>query len=208
KGLLANHGVRVSTIPKDLKPWLEKQRLWDGSPLPHGVAVRILLEFDRLRFIRSQILAVELQRRRMLAERNTSHAQVAHKLHRLGAIGVNGAWTFSTELFATRKFRNRKQVGSLVGLTPTPSDSGTCERELGIDKAGNKWVRGMAVEIAWAWLRFQPRSALSLWYQRRFGAGSKRLRKIGIVALARKLLIALWHWTEHDVLPEGATLKN
>ncbi|MCP4901103.1 MAG: transposase [bacterium] len=143
----------------------------------------------------------------LLAEHRTKDAQVAHKLHRLGAICTNGAWTFSTEFFATRRFKNRKQVGSLVGLTPTPSDSGNSERELGIDKAGNKWVRGMAVEIAWAWLRFQPRSALSLWYQRRFGADSKRLRKIGIVALARKLLIALWHWTEHDVLPEGATLK-
>ncbi len=207
KGLLANHGIRINTIPKILKPWLEEQRLWDGSPLPNGVAVRILLEHDRLRFIRSQILAVEMERRRLLAERKTKTAQVAHKLHRLGAIGVNGAWTFSTELFATREFKNRKQVGSLVGLTPTPFDSGGSNREQGIDKAGNKWVRSMAVEIAWAWLRFQPRSALSLWYQRRFGAGSKRLRKVGIVALARKLLIALWHWTEHDVLPKGATLK-
>jgi transposase len=207
KGLLANHGIRINTIPKNLKPWLEDQRLWDGSPLPGGVAVRVLLEHDRLRFIRSQILAVEMERRRLLSERKTKDAQVAHKLHRLGAIGVNGAWTFSTELFATREFKNRKQVGSLVGLTPTPFDSGESYREQGIDKAGNKWVRSMAVEIAWAWLRFQPRSALSLWYQRRFGAGSKRLRKIGIVALARKLIIALWHWTEHDVLPKGAILK-
>jgi transposase len=207
KGLLANHGIRINSIPRDLKPWLEEQRLWDGSPLPRAVGVRVLLEFDRLRFVRSQILAVEKERRRLLAERTTRDAQVAHKLKRLGAIGDNSAWVFSTELFATRTFKNRKQVGSLVGLTPTPSDSGESDRELGIDKAGNKWVRGMAVEIAWAWLRFQPRSALSLWYERRFGHGSKRLRKIGIVALARKLLIALWHWTEHDVLPKGATLK-
>ena len=131
----------------------------------------------------------------------------AHKLHRLGAIGVNSAWTFSSELFATRHFDNRKQVGSLIGLTPTPFDSGESGREQGIDKAGNKWARSMAVEIAWGWLRFQPRSELSIWYQRRFGGGSNRIRKIGIVALARKLMIALWHWTEHDVLPKGATLK-
>jgi transposase len=207
KGLLANHGIRVKSIPRDLKPWLEEQRLWDGSPLPRGAGVRILLEFDRLRFIRSQILAIEKKRRHLLAESKTKDAQVAHKLKRLGAVGDNSAWVFSTELFATRTFKNRKQVGSLVGLTPTPFDSGGSDREQGIDKAGNKWVRGMAVEIAWAWLRFQPRSALSLWYERRFGAGSKRLRKIGIVALARRLLIALWHWTEHDVLPKGATLK-
>ena len=207
KGLLANHGIRIGSIPKDLESWLEEQRLWDGSPLPRGVGVRILLEFERLRFVRSQILAVEKERRRLLAERQTKDAQFAYKLKRLGAIGDNSAWVFSTELFATRTFKNRKQVGSLVGLTPTPFDSGGSDREQGIDKAGNKWVRDMAVEIAWAWLRFQPRSALSLWFERRFGAGSKRLRKIGIVALARRLLIALWHWTEHDVLPQGATLK-
>jgi len=207
KGLLANHGIRIGSIPKNFESWLEEQRLWDGSPLPRGVGVRILLEFERLCFARTQILAIEKERRRLLAERTTRDAQFAYKLKRLGAIGDNGAWTFSTELFATRTFKNRKQVGSLVGLTPTPNDSGESDREQGIDKAGNKWVRGMAVEIAWAWLRFQPRSALSLWFERRFGAGSKRLRKIGIVALARRLLIALWHWTEHDVLPQGATLK-
>jgi len=207
KGLLANHGIRIKSIPRDLKPWLEEQRLWDGSPLPRGAGVRVLLEFDRLRFVRSQILAIEKERRRLLAECTTRDAMVAQKLKRLGAVGDNSAWAFSTELFATRTFNNRKQVGSLVGLTPTPFHSGESGREQGIDKAGNKWVRGMAVEIAWAWLRFQPRSELSLWYERRFGNGSKRVRKIGIVALARKLLIALWHWTEHDVLPKGATLK-
>jgi len=207
KGLLAGQGLRIGSIPKDLKKWLEEQRLWDGSRLPSGVAVRILMEHDRLSFVRSQILAVEKERRRMLAEQKTKDAQVAGKLHRLGAIGVNSAWTFSSELFATRHFDNRKQVGSLIGLTSTPFDSGETGREQGIDKAGNKWARHMAVEIAWGWLRFQPRSELSLWYQRRFGGGSKRMRKIGIVALARKLMIALWHWTEHDVLPKGATLK-
>ena len=207
KGLLANHGIRINSIPKDLRPWLEEQRLWDSSRLPSGVGVRILLEYDRLRLIHSQILAAEKKRRRLLAECKTKDAKVAHKLQRLGAIGHNSAWVFSTELFATREFKNRKQVGSLVGLTPTPFNSGDSHREQGIDKAGNKWVRGMAVEIAWGWLRLQPHSALSIWYQRRFGAGSKRLRKIGIVALARKLLIALWHWVEHDVVPEGATLK-
>ena len=197
----------LKAVVEEFKRWLEEQRLWDGSRLPSGVAVRILMEHDRLSFVRSQILAVEKERRRMLAEQKTKAAQVAHKLHRLGAIGVNSAWTFSSELFATRHFDNRKQVGSLIGLTPTPFDSGESGREQGIDKAGNKWARSMAVEIAWGWLRFQPRSELSIWYQRRFGGGSNRIRKIGIVALARKLMIALWHWTEHDVLPKGATLK-
>ncbi len=94
-----------------------------------------------------------------------------------------------------------------AGITPTPFDSGKTEREQGIGKSGSRWIRGAAIEFAWGWLRFQPQSALSQWYQERFGCGSKRLRKIGIVALARKLLVALWRYVETGVLPEGAELK-
>ncbi len=110
--------------------------------------------------------------------------------------------------FGWRDFKNGKQVGSMAGLTPTPFDSGKSVREQGIGKDGSRWVRGGAIELAWGWLRFQPESALSQWYQRRFGSGSKRLRKIGIVALARKLLIALWRFLETGVIPEGALLKT
>jgi transposase len=95
-----------------------------------------------------------------------------------------------------------------VGITGTPFKSGECDREQGISKAGNRRMRTMLVEIAWCWLRFQRRSALSLWWQRRFGAGNKRMRRIGLVALARKLLVALWRYLEHGVVPEGATLKT
>jgi transposase len=132
----------------------------------------------------------------------------AWRLFSLRGIGIESAWIYGTEYFGWRKFQNRKQVGSLAGLTPTPFESGTKEREQGIGKDGSRWVRGVAIEQAWAWLRFQPASDLSKWYERRFGHGSKRLRKIGIVALARKLLIALWHWVEHGVVPEGAVLKT
>ena len=114
----------------------------------------------------------------------------------------------TTEFFGWRDFRNGKQVGSMAGLTPTPFNSGGGEREQGIGKDGSRWVRGGAIELAWGWLRFQPQSALSQWYMRRFGSGSKRLRKIGIVALARKLLIALWRFLETGVVPEGALLKT
>jgi transposase len=122
-------------------------------------------------------------------------------------VGINTAWSLGTEFF-WRDFRNGKQVGSMAGLTPTPHDSGTKEREQGIGKDGSRWVRGDAIEFAWGWLRFQPESELSRWYQRRFGHGSKRLRKIGIVALARKLLVALWRFLETGVIPEGALLKT
>ena len=121
---------------------------------------------------------------------------------------MGSAWTLVTELFCWRDIKNGKQLGSLVGLTPTPYHSGKSEREQGISKAGNKHVRGLIVEVAWMWLRWQPRSALSQWYERRFGMGNKRTRKIGIVALARKLLIALWRYVKEGKLPEGAETKD
>jgi transposase len=207
KGLLAGHGVRISSIGRDLPEWLREQRQWDGSPLPPGLGRRVLIEYDRLVLTRAQIAAVEKERRRLLKHSQTCDAEVARKLMKLRAIGDSGGWTISSELLSWRSFNNRKQVGSIAGLTGTPFDSGGSDREQGIDKAGNKNVRAVAVELAWCWLRHQPHSALSVWYQRRFGAGGKRLRKIGIVALARKLLIALWRWVDQDVLPEGALLK-
>jgi transposase len=108
------------------------------------------------------------------------------------------------EVFGWRKFSNRKQVGSMVGLTPTPFASGERSREQGISKAGNRRLRRLLVELAWCWLRWQPHSALSQWYQRRFGGGQARLRKIGVVAVARKLLIALWKYLEQGEVPAGA----
>jgi transposase len=96
----------------------------------------------------------------------------------------------------------------LVGLVPMPYDSGTSQREQGISKAGNKHVRALMVELAWLWLRWQPTSALSQWYAQRFGAGNKRARKVGIVALARKLLIAVWRFVEQGELPAGAQEKD
>ena len=130
------------------------------------------------------------------------------QLNTLRGIGTNSAWLYVMEFFAWREFRNRKQVGALAGLTPTPHQSGQSCHELGIAKAGNRHIRAMAIEIAWGWLRFQPESALSRWYQERFGRGSARVRKIGIVALARKLLIALWRFPETGVLPQGAWCKS
>jgi transposase len=112
------------------------------------------------------------------------------------------------EFFAWRAFRNRRQVAGLAGLTPTPFQSGTSTREQGVAKAGNRIVRWMAIEIAWSWLRHQPESELSRWYNRKFGAGSSRIRRIGIVALARRLLIELWRYLETGALPDGALTKS
>jgi transposase len=111
-------------------------------------------------------------------------------------------------LFAWRHFTNRKQVGSCVGLTPTPYHSGDSRREQGISKAGNRRLRRLLIELAWCWLRWQPDTELSRWYRRRFGGGNGRSRKLGVVALARKLLIALWKYLQHGEVPTGARLAN
>ena len=126
---------------------------------------------------------------------------------RLKGIGENSAWLFVMEFFGWREFHNRREVGALAGLTPTPYQSGDESREQGISKAGNRPIRAMAIEIAWGWLRHQPQSDLSRWFQERFGHGSKRMRKIGIVALARKLLVAWWRYLEFGEIPTGAQLK-
>jgi transposase len=125
----------------------------------------------------------------------------------LKGIGVHSAWGFVMEFFGWRALRNGKEVGALSGLPPTPYASGTTAYERGMAKAGNAPSRTMAIEIAWGWRRLQPDSALTQWYQQRFGHGSSRLRRLGMVALARKLLIALWRFVETGLLPDGAALK-
>ena len=194
-GLLASQGLAPERIDARLPEWLATVRLWDGSALPPGARQRIEREFERWQFTHAQLLAIEKERREV------------RRLFALKGIGLGAAWTYGLEFFSWRQFRNGKQVGALAGLTPTPYQSGDSERELGISRAGNRWVRGLSIEIAWGWLRHQPRSALSLWYQERFARGGPRARKVGIVALARKLLVALWRYVEMGVLPEGAELK-
>jgi transposase len=206
KGLLATQGIQLCQLAGFDKR-LDALRLWDGSALAAELVAQLRREYERLEHVERQILAVERDRRQRLRQVKDTVSSQVQKLQRLRAIGPNSAWMFSTELFAWRQFRNRRQVGGIVGLTGTPYDSGQRPHEQGISKAGNPAVRAMAIEIAWVWLRYQPQSALSQWYQRRFGHGSTRLRRIGIVALARKLLIALWRYVEFDQLPEGAALK-
>ena len=118
-----------------------------------------------------------------------------------------GARVLATEIFGWRQIRNGRELGALVGLVPAPFQSGETAHDLGITRAGNKHVRRVMVQLAWSWLRYQPTSALAQWYQRRFGDGGRRMRRIGIVALARKLLIALWRLVEDGVIPDGAAVK-
>ena len=207
KSLLVSQGVKLA-IRRDFVDSLRQCRLWDGSPLPEHLVDRLEREYRRLETVRQQILQLEAQRREALKASTDEKVEKARQMKRLHGIGVNSSWLFVMEFFGWRQFENRRQVGSLAGLTPTPHESGAMSRELGIDKAGNARIRTMAIEIAWSWLRFQPKSELSLWFQRRFGNGGKRARRIGIVALARRLLVALWRFVDHGVVPAGAVLSK
>lgn len=208
KGYLANQGVCLGKVKDDFPERVEHQRLWNGEPLPAGLRARLLCEYQRFQLVQQQIKALEAERREALRHSTQPEVEQVRRLLRLRGIGINCAWLYVMEFFSWRAFRNRREVGALAGLTPMPHRSGEEDRELGISKVGNRHIRAMAIEIAWVWLRYQPNSELSRWYQRRFSKGSKRLHKIGIVALARKLLIAIWRYLEFGTLPAGAVLKS
>jgi transposase len=206
KGLLASYGVRMR-VGADFLYRLETRRLWDGRPVPGGLKKRLVREYERLEMVRAQIKQVEAERADLVKISESPDVEMVRQLLCLRGIGINSSWLYVMEFFSWREFRNRREVGALAGLTPTPHQSGDEARERGISKAGNCHIRSMAIQIAWAWLRWQPDSKLSRWYQERFANGSGRLRRIGIVALARKLLVDLWRYVEDGVIPEGAQLK-
>ena len=203
KGLLAGLGLQAS-VDEDFPERLEQLRQWDGSAVPEGLRGRLLREFERWRLVGRQIHELEKERTAAIRAGEGPEVEQVRPLLNLKGIGENGAWLLVNELFAWRRFENRRQLGSLAGLTPTPYDSGESRREQGISKAGNRRVRWMMVQLSWGWLQYQPDSELSRWYRRRFGDGNSRVRKIGIVALARKLLIALWRYLETGEPPAGA----
>jgi transposase len=208
KGLLASQGLALGQIDETLPERLAAARLWDGRALPADLQARLRREWERWRFVDRQIKEVDSERRRRIRQDDTPQVAGVRQLLGLTGVGINGAWLLEYEVFAWRKFSNRKQVGALAGLTPTPFASGESWREQGISKAGNRRLRKMLVELAWCWLRWQPSSALSQWYERRFGGGQARLRKIGVVALARKLLIALWKYRQEGEVPAGAQVGD
>ncbi|MCP4290199.1 MAG: IS110 family transposase, partial [bacterium] len=209
KGLLVQQGIKVSNpSQKKFLAVLEKVRTWNGQAVPPGLKAQVVREYERLQVVEGQIKALEKEKKERLKNPDTDSLKKVAKLATLYGIGSVSSWTFVMEFFGWRQFQNRREVGGLAGLTPTPYDSGESLREQGISKAGNQRVRALAVEIAWAWLRFQPQSKLSQWYMKRYANGGKRMRRIGIVAVARRLLIDLWRYLEYDKLPEGARLKT
>jgi transposase len=161
-------------------------------------------ECERLQLVNQQISALARQQLRDVREGRQPKVE---QLIRLRGIGLGSAWPLVKEIFEWRQLANRRQVGACLGMVPTPYDSGNSHIEQGMSKTGNKRARCVLVELAWFWLRLQPLSALTQWFHTRFAHGSTRMRRIGIVALARKLAIALWRFLEQGVIPEGAVLK-
>jgi transposase len=207
KGLLAGLGLSAP-IDAGLLERLERLRQWDGAELPDGLRQRIARELERWRLVGRQIHDLEAERTRLIRDPATAQGEQVRPLLKLRGIGENAAWLPVRELFGWRGIRNRRELASLAGLAPTPYDSGEGRHEQGISKAGNRRVRWMMIELAWGWLRYQPESELSRWYQRRFAAGNTRLRKVGIVAVARKLLVALWKYLETGAVPAGAVVQE
>jgi transposase len=176
----------------------------DGRPLPEELWDWLMREWERLELVRRQRAGLEKTLLQQLPE--SVQRQIAH-LARLGGIGWVGAMRLMLELF-WREFANRRQVGACVGLVPQPYDSGDSHVDQGISKQGNKRVRALLIEMAWMWLRHQPGSELAQWFAKRTSGNNKRGKRIAIVAVARRLAIALWHYLREGVIPAGAQMKT
>jgi transposase len=207
QSLLFTQGIDVAVTPKLLRD-LAEIRCWNGQRLPAELQERIRREYARLRAVEQDLFVLRKQQNTRLKNEPTAAMEKIRLLQQLCGIAMKSSWVFVMELFGWRQFQNRREVASALGLTPMPYQSGESARDQGISRAGNRRVRAMAIEIAWSWLRYQPQSQLSQWYQQRFGGGGPRIRRIGIVAMARRLMIDLWRYVESGILPPGARMKT
>ena len=203
RGLLMLHNIRVKTIGG--AKWCQRLAALRVH-LPVQLWAELGRESERLRLVVEQLRALEAERAQSLIQADPAREKTV-KLLKLVSIGPTSAWVLAREVF-WRTLRNRREVAHCAGLAPMPYASGESAHEQGISKAGNRRVRVLTVQLAWCWLRYQPQSALAQWFNVRFAGGGSRIRRIGIVALARRLLIALWRYVEYGVIPEGATLKT
>jgi transposase len=214
RGLLKTQGIRLGRL-RAFPEQLKKVRRWDGAQAGPELRARLLRLWERVEMVEKQIEAVQDRRSNLMEQEREGKATgvvaktvaKAQQLLRLKAVGPRLSWALATEVFGWRTFDNRRQLASLLGLVPVPNQSGDAYREHGISKAGNAQLRSQLIELAWLWLRYQPNSALSQWYNQKFAQAGRRMRRIGIVALARKLVIELWKFLETAALPEGAHTK-
>jgi transposase len=206
RALLALHGVRLPMGPRLLSD-LAAVRGRDDTPVPAQVQAEIDRQWQRGALVGAHGRALQAQHRTQLTDGDSPADRQVRQLARLTGIGVGSAWLMVHEIFAWRQLRNRREAAALVGLTPTPYASDGLRHDQGISKAGNRHVRRVLIQLAWGWLRYQPGRALSRWYHQRFGTGGARLRRIGIVAVARRLFIALWRFVAHGLIPDDAVLR-
>ena len=203
KGLLMTQGIRdFEPTRRDWEARLDALRTPGGQPIRPCLRAELLRECRRLRQVMEMLAEVEAEQKAVAATEDG----VAARLARLRGIGVTFAAVLGNEVFF-RDFRNRREVGAYLGLAPSPWQSGQVERDQGIAKAGNPRARRTAIELAWLWLRHQPGSALAQWFRERVAGAKGRMRRIMLVAMARKLIIALWRYATTGAVPEGAVLN-
>ena len=210
KGLCATQGIYdYEPLRSDRKAQLEGLRTGDGRALPARLKAEIIRELHRLELVLKMVAEIEAERDAIVTEAAPQHLNAGKikALANLKSIGPEFATTLVGEVFY-RSFDNRRQVGSYPGLAPSPFSSGSTDRDQGISKAGNPKARSTMIELAWMWLRYQPDSTLSIWFRQRVGDRKGRVRRIAIVALARKLLVALWRYLETGLVPAGAVFKT
>lgn len=227
RSLLVLHGVDLK-VGKHFLSDLERARPLDGSELGSMLREELQREYERWLLSTKQLAELrkhELTRIKAVVKQTKETLKASNSKERLSkapkelgkpeqvvalmllcGIGERSSWPLIYEFF-WRRFKNRREVGSAAGLCGVPYDSGGKEVEQGISKAGNGRIRRIMVELAWFWMRFQPESAITIWFNKRFGIGGKRMRRVGIVAVARKLLVSLWRYLEYGEVPAGAKFK-
>jgi len=209
KGLCAVHGIYdYQPLRSNRMLRLERLRTGDGRKLPPRLKAEIMRELRRLELVLTMIKTIEAERKAMISKKPATQVNTKkiQGLVKIRGIGPGIATVIVGEVFY-RNFNNRKQLGSYVGLTPSHFQSGPMSRDQGISKAGNPRARAIMIELAWMWLRHQPNSPLSIWFQQRVGTAKGRIRRITIVAVARKLLIALWRYLETGLVPIGTAVR-
>jgi transposase len=208
KGLLFSQGVSgYEPLRRDRRERLDALQTGDGRPLPPHLKAQVRRELDRLELLIAQIKTVEAERDALLAVEQTTAPVPPAMLLGVKGIGPEFAAVLWSEGLS-RPFENRRQIAAYAGLAPTPWQSGSVDREQGISQSGNPRLRTTMIQLAWLWLRHQPDSALALWFHDRVKRNGGRLRKTTIVALARKLLVALWKYVTAGVVIEGAVMKT
>ena len=201
---LATYGCVVSRRQQRAAAWWGRARDWRGEPLPASVQARLARVAARLALLTTQIGTLEEQQAAALGAAAPTSA--LRRLVQLKGVATTSAAILLDEGLVWRTFRNRREVGGFLGFAPAPYHSGTRERDQGISRAGNCRLQAVSIQLAWNWVRWQPLSAITLWYRQHFG-DRRRTRRIGIVAVARKLLIALWRWATAGIVPAGAIVR-